>query len=219
AFDKAESDFKEALRLHEEIENVQGQSDDYNKLAEVFLRKGLLQEALAIIASQALRLHLKIGDLSGQGDDLRLQACVFLEQSRLYEAEESVRRALELHIQSRMALGQGLDLATLSSVLWQQYIRQDTILPPVTSPTDTCMEALHTLERAADIFAFFVADTELRQCQSQYRDMLEVECDLETTSKALLTSMWLYDDWYDNFRLRDRHGKYRYEGDSDSDSY
>ncbi|KAG6809700.1 hypothetical protein H0H92_015123 [Tricholoma furcatifolium] len=208
SLDRAESNFKQALRFHGEIENVQGQADDYNKLAEVFLRKGLLKEALAMIVSQSLRLHLEIGDIGGQADDLRLQACVFLEQSRLFEAEESIRRALELHIQSKMALGQGLVLATLSSVLWQQYLQQDA-MPPVASPTDTCAEALHALERAADIFASFVADTELRQCQCQYRDMLEVKRDMQTTSKALLTSMRLYDVDGENFNLRDPHCKYR----------
>ncbi|KAG6811031.1 hypothetical protein H0H92_009302 [Tricholoma furcatifolium] len=187
---EAEANFREALRFHDGTENVQAQADDYNKLAEVSLQMGRPQEALAIIVSQALRLHVQIGDIGGQGDDLRIQACIFLEQSRLQEAEESVRRALELHTESKIALGRGLDLATLSSVLWQRHLQQSSgVVPSASLPTDNSADALHALERAADVFASFVADTELRQCQARFRDMLRVQSNLQTTSQALLIQM------------------------------
>ncbi|KAG6825973.1 hypothetical protein H0H92_001645 [Tricholoma furcatifolium] len=190
---EAEANFIEALRFHEKTENVQGQADDYNRLALVSLRMGRPEDALATIVLRAFRLHAQIGDISGQGDDLRIQACIFLEQARLQEAEELIRKALELHTESKMALGRGLDLATLSSVLWKQYLNQRSGAPSTSLPTDRSADALDALERAADVFASFVAHTQLTQCQARYRDMLKVKPNLQTTSEALLTPMSLFD--------------------------
>jgi hypothetical protein len=67
-----------------------------------------------------LALHIQIEDIPGQADDLYIQACVFLEQSRLDEAEDTIRKALEMHSQYEVLYSKGRDLATLSSMLWEK---------------------------------------------------------------------------------------------------
>ncbi|KAG6918411.1 hypothetical protein DXG01_014816 [Tephrocybe rancida] len=197
-YDKAESNFREALKFHEEAENVQGQADDHNKLSEIYLRRGLFREALSGISSQALRLHTKIGDIGGQGDDLYVQACVYLQQGRLEEAEETVRQALEFHTRSSMLYGQGLDQATLSSVLWQKYLAFDN--RGASEAVIARSEALHALEDAADVFSRFVATSELLQCQSRYTK-LKKEFGLKSNSQALLITVHDYDNDDDDYDM------------------
>ncbi|KAG6918380.1 hypothetical protein DXG01_014781 [Tephrocybe rancida] len=193
-YDKAESNFREALKFHEEAENIRRQADDHNRLSEICLRRGLFQEALSGISSQALRLHTKIGDIAGQGNDLHVQACVYLQQGRLEEAEEAVRQALEFHTRSSRLHGQGLDQATLSSVLWQKYLAFDSVgIGASAAAMIARTEALHALEDAADAFSRFVATSELLQCQCRYT-MLNKEFGLTSTSDALLVRVYNYND-------------------------
>ncbi|KAG6865259.1 hypothetical protein C0991_004075 [Blastosporella zonata] len=191
SYNEAEQHFKKALGFHEEAENIQGQADDHNKLSEICLRRGLFQEALTGISSRALKLHSQIGDIGGQGDDLYVQACVFLELGRLEEAEETIRQALEFHTRSSMVRGQGLDLATLSSILWQKYLAID--VEGVASAINIPMAALKALENAAEMFVRVVAVSELWQCQLQYKVMLEHDSGMTSTSKVLLISV---EDWW-----------------------
>ncbi|KAF8068749.1 hypothetical protein FPV67DRAFT_1652208 [Lyophyllum atratum] len=180
SFDKAGASFMNALKLHEQTENVQGEADDYNKLAELSLRRGLFQEALTGITCYALKLHTQIGDIAGQADDVYIQACVFLGQSRLEEAEDTIRRALDLHLKAGVVHGQALDLATLSSVLWQRCGDDE----------EARVEALQTLERAAQLFARCVANRELRQCRQRYEAILKEDSRLQ----GVLTPVLAKDD-------------------------
>ncbi|KAG6830447.1 hypothetical protein H0H87_008085 [Tephrocybe sp. NHM501043] len=188
SYKKAEINLQKALTLHTEAENVQGQADDFNKLAETCLRRGLYRDQVTMteFVSLALKLHMEIGDVAGQGDDIYLQACVYLELGMWDDAEASIQQALELHTKSSMVRGQGLDLATLSSILWQKHLAQ------VAAVSDTHIAALQALESAAERFARLVATRELSQCQAQYRVMLENNSSITSTSNALLVSV---DDW------------------------
>ncbi|GLB42038.1 hypothetical protein LshimejAT787_1100530 [Lyophyllum shimeji] len=184
-FEEAKANLRKALELHERTENVQGQADDYNKLAELSLRQGLFQEALMRIACHALKLHTQIGDIAGQADDIYIQACVFLEQYRLEEAEDTIRRALELHWKAGFLYGQALDLATLSSIMWQRCTGQEA------TPSDRAA-ALETLDRAAVAFARCLAKREVSQCHLRYVEMLREDLSLKDIPTRVLT--WEYPD-------------------------
>ncbi|KAG5646766.1 hypothetical protein DXG03_002452 [Asterophora parasitica] len=192
-FDKAEKSFRTALKLHTEADNVQGQADDHNKLAELFLRRGLFQEALAEITCRALKLHTQIGDVGGQGDDIYIQACVFLEQSRLEEAEDMIRRALDLHSKAGLAYAQGLDLATLSSVLWQRATGEQEVI------SSRHIESLQALDKAAEIFRRCLAFDEMSACCEKYMGILKEDAhlkDIPTVGLSTDLSGYDYGDWY-----------------------
>ncbi|KAG5637354.1 hypothetical protein H0H81_004866 [Sphagnurus paluster] len=167
--DLAKRYFTDALGLHEQVENMQSQADDYTKIAEVFLRQGLFQDALNGIILYALKLHVQISDVAGQGNDLYIMACVFLEQSRLDEAEDTVRKALEMHERTGVVLEQALDLATLSSILWQRYN------DPQEMRLGIRIEAIKVLENAAKLFHRCVARGEFFQCRTKWYAMIAEE--------------------------------------------
>lgn len=161
--DKATSRFRNALDLHQQCENLQGQADDHNKLAEIAMRQGRMQDALTGSVCDALKLHTQIADIGGQGDDIYIQACVFLEQTRLAEAEVAIRKALELHSQAGVAYAKALDLATLNSVLWQQLQNG--------SDSVTGLEAAEALTQAAELFHRCGAAPELNQCLKRFETL------------------------------------------------
>ena len=81
--------FQGALCSHTQTGNVKGQADDLNKIFEVYLRQGSIQEALTRIPD-ALKMpvHIQIGDASGQGDDVYIQAGSL---SRFDDAEKKMK--------------------------------------------------------------------------------------------------------------------------------
>ena len=174
-----------ALNIHTQVENVQGQADDLNKICEVFMtdpsRIDRIQEALKL-ASEALALHIEIGDEAGQGDDLYILATIFSVQGRLEDAEQTARKAVEMHELGSSIYGRARSLAALSDILWR--IRQRTIhmkdgsdkRPPESGnvPTDGALDnenPLDVLTNAMKLFHQCEARGEFFECAQQKRRM------------------------------------------------
>jgi tetratricopeptide (TPR) repeat protein len=154
--------FNHALKLHNEVGNVQGKADDTNKICEVLMRQGSLQEALTLI-SEALALHIQIDDTGGQADDLYIQASIFLEQSRYEDAELTMRTALKMHKQVKSRYGMARDLATLSDILWRRHENG--------KDANKSAEALTCIRQAMKLFKLVDALVEYLECMQQRRRM------------------------------------------------
>ena len=81
--------FQGALCSHTQTGNVKGQADDLNKIFEVYLPQGSIQEALTRMPDALeMPVHIQIEDVSRQGDDIHIQAGSL---SRFDDAENKMK--------------------------------------------------------------------------------------------------------------------------------
>ena len=150
-----------ALDLHTEVDNVQGQADDLNKICEVLLLQNSLDEANTLIAD-AMSLHLHIGDKDGQASDLYIKAGILLARGLFLDAESTIRKAIELHQATSSSYGLGRDYALLSDITWQLEQR---------NPDAYYMTPRTYLKQAMEIFQKMQAVGEFFECRQQQRRM------------------------------------------------
>ena len=156
----AKEHFNHALKLHDEVGNVQGKADDMNKICEILKRQGSLHEALMLI-SEALALHIQIDDHGGQADDMYVQAGIFLAQGRFEDAESTMRTALKMHEQVKSKYGMARDLAMLNDILLHRHQNGED--------GNKSEEALVCIRQAMKLFRGLSAAQEFFECRQQKR--------------------------------------------------
>ncbi|KAF8889868.1 hypothetical protein BD779DRAFT_1671629 [Infundibulicybe gibba] len=145
-FRDALASFNQALDLHSTMGDRRGEANDKNRIAEALFRLGDTNAAM-IAVGEALAMHIQINDICGQGDDFYVQGCIHLERSQLPESEKMLRQAHKLHTEVGMAFHQGLDLASLSSALMEQFFL-DPLWDQVPVEVREDIEALKCLDQA-----------------------------------------------------------------------
>lgn len=144
--DAAES-IQLALRLHEGVQSAQGRADDLIRLAEILISEseslehrdgnlivvGLgaadvskLSEASRNI-TEAMRIHGQIEDTVGVGDGWYLRALLGVKQANMKEAENAIRKALEMHEAAEIPPKQAKDYLLLGYILKHQGRRSESI--------------------------------------------------------------------------------------------
>ncbi|CAA7271025.1 unnamed protein product [Cyclocybe aegerita] len=193
-FNEAMQKLVDALKIHQEVDSLQGQADDLNKISEVLVHQyqiwyasaplglfegedndpaSFLRKAVTLIA-EALALHIQIDDIQGQGDDMYVLSGIFLQQDRFSDAENAVRQALDMHERTQAIYERGRDFARLSDILWQKSRKAEgsDVKSRAKANAGGLEEDLFVvLRRATDIFSNIEACGEFFECRQQRRQM------------------------------------------------
>ncbi|KAI0061257.1 TPR-like protein [Artomyces pyxidatus] len=111
----AEAKFKSALELHQTVDDLAGQANDFRQLGEVKYRLDQLESAEENY-QQAFKLHEKAHNISGQANVLTHLADIYRRQGNLLDAEDAYLKASQLHHDSDDMMGKANDLKGLGHV-------------------------------------------------------------------------------------------------------
>jgi tetratricopeptide (TPR) repeat protein len=113
--DEAHAILEQALSLHRQAGNRQGEGLALGHLAGLHHGQGRMEEARQFY-EQALSIHRQAGDRRGEGSMLGHLAVLDQEQGRLDEARQKYERALSIHRQLGNRLHEGTVLGNLANL-------------------------------------------------------------------------------------------------------
>ncbi|RDB24540.1 Tetratricopeptide repeat protein 28 [Hypsizygus marmoreus] len=117
--DDAEQPLKQALELHEQVQDIHGQANDHLQLGKLHMCRYKLDDAEQSLKralelheeslKHALELHEEVQDIHGQAYDHQELGALHRDQDEFDNAMQSLKRALELHEEVQDIHGQASD--------------------------------------------------------------------------------------------------------------
>jgi tetratricopeptide (TPR) repeat protein len=132
-FSNAEAYYQNALKLHQDSNDIQHQGNSYYGLGRLSFRQGKINEASTFYQS-AIQCHESVNAILNLGDDYTDLGQIYLQQNRLVEAESAFQDALKFHRMANSFLGQGHDYKSIGDLYLKLNKPDDT--------RDVCEKAL-----------------------------------------------------------------------------
>ena len=174
AFSNAEAYYQKALKLHQDVGDIEHQGNSYLGLGHLYLRQGKLNEASTFYQS-AIQCHEKVDATLSLGHDYRGLGWIYQQQNRLTEAESAFQSALKNHKKANSFLSQGHDYHSLGEL----YLRLDKLC----DARDACEKALELYKSTNSISGpgnvyqtfgdIYISQGRINEAESSFKKSLE----------------------------------------------
>ena len=145
---EAEECLLQAVDLHQQAKDIQGEGADRLRLGELYMLLDRLDEAEESLL-QAVKLRQQARDVLGEGSDRTILGQLYMHLDQLDKAEESLLQAVKLHQQAKSLWGEGSDRLRLGE-LYMRLDRLDEAEESLLQAVKLHQQAKHVLSEGTD---------------------------------------------------------------------